>query len=154
MERSPAQLVDCPKAYDKWFIVVLGMCVLFLAYTLYIYIYGDPEAAAASVVTSVSSSSVTSVAVPSATLTGGNPWTVDEEAEEEQSGYKGLPAEIPPKGKYIPEESTTSSNVFVLTEHTNEEDTYEKPICKRLEETGERYEDPETETETVSHGLI
>ena len=71
-----------------------------------------------------------------------------EEAEEEQSGYKGLPAEIPPKGKYVPPEENTSANsVYVLTEHTSEEDTYEKPICKRLEET-------DTETEPVSHGLI
>ena len=146
-------LADCPKAYDKWFIVVLGMCALFLIYTVYVYVYGDPEAAQAAVPTSVSSTSVTTIAVPpvtlpSVTLTGGNPWTVEEDTEEEQSGYKGLPAEIPPKGKYVPpEESTSTSSVYVLTEHTNEEDTYEKPICKRLEET-------DTETEPVSHGLI
>jgi len=30
---------------------------------------------------------------------------------------------------------------IVLVEHTNEEDDYEKPVCKRLEESGERYEE-------------
>ena len=34
---------------------------------------------------------------------------------------------------------STSSNNVILTEHTNEEDDYEKPVCKRLEESGERY---------------
>lgn len=29
----------------------------------------------------------------------------------------------------------------ILTEHVNEEDDYEKPVCKRLEELSERYED-------------
>ncbi|MEI7752228.1 MAG: hypothetical protein WCJ71_09095 [Candidatus Omnitrophota bacterium] len=151
MERSPAILTECPKPYDKWFIVVVGMCALFLLYTLYVYIYGDPEAVQAADVAAVSSTAVTTttVAFPPVTLTGGNPWTVEEDdTEEEQSGYKGLPAEIPPKGKYVPpEESTSANSVYVLTEHTNEEDTYEKPICKRLEET-------DTETEPVSHGLI
>ena len=33
----------------------------------------------------------------------------------------------------------TDDNV-ILTEHINEEDDYEKPVCKRLEESGERYE--------------
>jgi len=32
----------------------------------------------------------------------------------------------------------------VLTEHINEEDDYEKPVCKRLEESGERYDVEET----------
>jgi len=32
-----------------------------------------------------------------------------------------------------------SSGDIILTEHTNEEDDYEKPVCKRLEESGERY---------------
>lgn len=32
----------------------------------------------------------------------------------------------------------TARNV-ILTEHINEEDDYEKPVCKRLEESGERY---------------
>ena len=40
--------------------------------------------------------------------------------------------------------STSSANIvvadnFVLTEHINEEGDYEKPVCKRLEEEGERY---------------
>lgn len=34
--------------------------------------------------------------------------------------------------------SDTTRNV-ILTEHINEEDDYEKPVCKRLEESGERY---------------
>ncbi|GAF93744.1 unnamed protein product [marine sediment metagenome] len=34
--------------------------------------------------------------------------------------------------------SDTARNV-ILTEHINEEDDYEKPVCKRLEESGERY---------------
>jgi S1-C subfamily serine protease len=34
----------------------------------------------------------------------------------------------------------TNDNV-ILTEHINEEDDYEKPVCKRLEESGERYEE-------------
>jgi len=29
----------------------------------------------------------------------------------------------------------------ILTEHENEEDDYEKPVCKRLEESGDRYPD-------------
>jgi len=32
-------------------------------------------------------------------------------------------------------------NSVILTEHVNEEDDYEKPVCKRLEELSERYED-------------
>ena len=35
----------------------------------------------------------------------------------------------------------TDDNRVILVEHTNEEDDYEKPVCKRLEESGERYED-------------
>ena len=35
----------------------------------------------------------------------------------------------------------TDDNKVILVEHTNEEDDYEKPVCKRLEESGERYED-------------
>ena len=31
----------------------------------------------------------------------------------------------------------------ILTEHVNEEDDYEKPVCKRLEESSERYKDEE-----------
>ena len=31
------------------------------------------------------------------------------------------------------------SSDMVFTEHINEEDDYQKPVCKRLEETGERY---------------
>ncbi|MFC1675497.1 PDZ domain-containing protein [Planctomycetota bacterium] len=31
--------------------------------------------------------------------------------------------------------------VVLVSEHENEEDDYEKPVCKRLEESGERYED-------------
>ena len=42
-----------------------------------------------------------------------------------------------------------TSNV-ILTEHINEEGDYEKPVCKRLEESGERYD----QTETVYHGEI
>jgi hypothetical protein len=34
---------------------------------------------------------------------------------------------------------TDNKNV-ILTEHINEEDGYEKPVCKRLEESGERYD--------------
>jgi len=32
---------------------------------------------------------------------------------------------------------------LVLTEHINEEDDYDKPVCKRLEESGERYSESE-----------
>jgi len=35
----------------------------------------------------------------------------------------------------------TDDDNVILTEHINEEDDYEKPVCKRLEESGERYED-------------
>jgi len=35
----------------------------------------------------------------------------------------------------------TGDDNVILTEHINEEDDYEKPVCKRLEESGERYED-------------
>jgi len=31
-------------------------------------------------------------------------------------------------------QTQTNKNNVVLTEHTNEEDDYEKPTCKRLEE--------------------
>jgi predicted metalloprotease with PDZ domain len=34
----------------------------------------------------------------------------------------------------------TDDDNVILTEHTNEEDDYEKPVCKRLEESGERYD--------------
>ncbi len=37
----------------------------------------------------------------------------------------------------------TDDNKVILVEHTNEEDDYEKPVCKRLEESGERYENQE-----------
>ena len=30
---------------------------------------------------------------------------------------------------------------IILTEHINEEDDYDKPVCKRLEESGERYDE-------------
>jgi len=36
---------------------------------------------------------------------------------------------------------TNENSVVLVTEHENEEDDYEKPVCKRLEESGERYED-------------
>jgi hypothetical protein len=39
---------------------------------------------------------------------------------------------------------TVMTSNIILTEHINEEDEYEKPVCKRLEESGERYSDPET----------
>ena len=35
----------------------------------------------------------------------------------------------------------TDDDNVILTEHTNEEDDYEKPVCKRLEESGQRYEE-------------
>ena len=35
----------------------------------------------------------------------------------------------------------TDDNKVILVEHTNEEDDYEKPVCKRLEESGEQYEE-------------
>lgn len=35
----------------------------------------------------------------------------------------------------------TDDDNVILTEHINEEDDYEKPVCKRLEESGQRYED-------------
>jgi membrane-associated protease RseP (regulator of RpoE activity) len=49
-------------------------------------------------------------------------------------------------GGSIPVASTSvnSSTAIIQVEHTNEEDGYEKPVCKRLEETGERYENNET----------
>ena len=34
----------------------------------------------------------------------------------------------------------TEDDNVILTEHINEEDDYEKPVCKRLEESGERYD--------------
>ena len=34
----------------------------------------------------------------------------------------------------------TDDDNVILTEHINEEDDYEKPVCKRLEESGERYD--------------
>jgi serine protease Do len=34
----------------------------------------------------------------------------------------------------------TDDDNVILTEHLNEEDDYEKPVCKRLEESGERYD--------------
>ena len=34
----------------------------------------------------------------------------------------------------------TDNDNVILTEHINEEDDYEKPVCKRLEESGERYD--------------
>ena len=36
---------------------------------------------------------------------------------------------------------TDDNKVVLVSEHENEEDDYEKPVCKRLEEPGERYED-------------
>jgi len=36
---------------------------------------------------------------------------------------------------------TDDNKVVLVSEHENEEDDYEKPVCKRLEESGERYED-------------
>ena len=35
----------------------------------------------------------------------------------------------------------TDNDNVILTEHINEEDDYEKPVCKRLEESGDRYKD-------------
>lgn len=35
----------------------------------------------------------------------------------------------------------TDDDNVILAEHINEEDDYEKPVCKRLEESGERYKD-------------
>ncbi len=83
-------------------------------------------------------------------LTGGMPFGDDDEDEEEEGGYKGQPLELPPSGSYDPEleDVSVQSNV-VLTEHIEEEDDYEKPVCKRLEEEGERYED-----EDVVSGII
>ena len=37
-------------------------------------------------------------------------------------------------------ENLRPTSSLVLTEHINEEDDYEKPVCKRLEESGERYD--------------
>jgi membrane-associated protease RseP (regulator of RpoE activity) len=34
----------------------------------------------------------------------------------------------------------TDDDNVILTEHINEEDDYDKPVCKRLEESGERYD--------------
>ena len=50
--------------------------------------------------------------------------------------------------RYVPMDSSgvksadqtqTHRKDVVLTEHRNEEDDYDKPVCKRLEESGERY---------------
>lgn len=41
-----------------------------------------------------------------------------------------------------PSDIITTSNT-ILTEHINEEADYEKPVCKRLEESGERYDQAE-----------
>ena len=40
-------------------------------------------------------------------------------------------------GAVIPVSASAENIVF--TEHTNEEDDYEKPVCKRLEESGQIY---------------
>ncbi|MBF0254403.1 MAG: hypothetical protein HQL11_04690 [Candidatus Omnitrophica bacterium] len=34
----------------------------------------------------------------------------------------------------------TTSKALILTEHVNEEEDYDKPVCKRLEEESERYD--------------
>jgi hypothetical protein len=43
----------------------------------------------------------------------------------------------------------TDTSGLVLVEHIEEEDDYEKPVCKRLEEESERYD-----TEDVYTGVI
>lgn len=35
--------------------------------------------------------------------------------------------------------AAAAADNLILAEHVNEEDDYEKPVCKRLEESGERY---------------
>ena len=37
-------------------------------------------------------------------------------------------------------EDLRPASSLILTEHINEEDDYDKPVCKRLEESGERYD--------------
>ena len=64
-------------------------------------------------------------------FTGGAPFASDDDADDEE-GPKG--------GKFADDASSPS---LVLTEHINEEDDYDKPVCKRLEETSERYDVPE-----------
>ena len=46
---------------------------------------------------------------------------------------------IDPSGVASADQAQTRRGNVVLTEHTNEEDDYDKPVCKRLEESGERY---------------
>jgi len=42
-------------------------------------------------------------------------------------------------GVKMADQTQTHRKDVVLTEHRNEEDDYDKPVCKRLEESGERY---------------
>lgn len=44
--------------------------------------------------------------------------------------------ELAPTGAY-------GAQSVILAEHVNEEDGYEKPVCKRLEDSGERYSQEE-----------
>jgi membrane-associated protease RseP (regulator of RpoE activity) len=44
-------------------------------------------------------------------------------------------------------QGSSSEKNLILTEHVNEEDDYEKPVCKRLEESGERYNQQDSASE-------
>ena len=83
-------------------------------------------------------------------FTGGSPFSSDE--DEEEGGYKQQPQQIPPKGSYDSSASTSvvDTQRLILTEHINEEDDYEKPVCKRLEESGDRY----SQSEIIIDGAI
>ena len=65
--------------------------------------------------------------------------------------YAGMDAELTPVSNEVSlsaggaalSGSAVGGGSLVLTEHLNEEDDYEKPVCKRLEESGERYNQEE-----------
>lgn len=46
------------------------------------------------------------------------------------------------EGSALPPSAYGAQSV-ILAEHVNEEDGYEKPVCKRLEDSGERYSQEE-----------
>ena len=54
-----------------------------------------------------------------------------------QGSMRYVPLEA--SGAKVAEQTRTPQEGLVLTEHENEEDDYDKPVCKRLEESGERY---------------
>jgi len=57
--------------------------------------------------------------------TGGAPFaTEDDEEDEEQSGYKGMPTNIPPQGKYDPEADAALQNTAGSSLYLNQQTQY------------------------------